>query len=220
MDISKMQWGPDVSHYHPVKDWIAFANSGATFFAAKATEGAHTVDATFEAHRDRFREHCQHFALGVWYHFFHCEKDPTAQAEHFSRVVGPMGPREMLCLDFETKSYSNVDPASLLAHGLAWLEQFYTRLDEVQGACARRLIYTSDRHWLVLGNRAWERSASIGLWTARYFPTEAREPDRLPRPWDRWSILQYTDGDAGPHRDVQGIGFCDCNVLAPGFPVG
>lgn len=219
MDFTKMRWGVDVNGYHPVKDWAKFAASGARFFGAKATEGAHTVDATFERHRDGFRAHAESFDLAVWYHFFHCEKDPGAQAELLAATVGTLGPKERLCCDFEEKGYSKVEPAALLAHGIGWLETFFARLDAL-GILAgtRPMIYTSARHWIALGNHVWQRAASIDLWTARYFPREVREPDKLPRPWPTWAVLQYTDGNNGPHRDVPGVGLCDCDVLADGFP--
>lgn len=212
MDISTMEWGPDVSHFHPVRDWPAFAASGATFFGTKATEGTHTVDSYFEFHRDGFRRHCSSFRMGVYYHFFHCEKDPSTQAEFLIRTVGDLRPNERLCCDFEEKSYSNVEAQALLFHGLAWLEDFFARLDELMPNM-RPLIYTSARHWRAIGDQMWPRAARMDLWVPRYNDS-ATPPDELPRPWSDWSVFQFTDGNAGPHRDVPGIGFCDCNVFA------
>jgi len=121
MDISQMPWGPDVSHWKPVRDWVALAASGATFFGAKATEGAHAVDDQFERHRDGFRANCPSFTMAIWYHFFHAETDPSTQAEHFADVVGPLQPRERLCCDFEGKSYSSVPLPQMRAFGLRYL---------------------------------------------------------------------------------------------------
>jgi GH25 family lysozyme M1 (1,4-beta-N-acetylmuramidase) len=215
MDITQMEWGPDVNHWHPVRDWSSLGPSDATFFGAKATEGAHTVDDQFEQHRDGFRAHCDSFTAAVWYHFFHAEKDSVTQAEHFADVVGPLEPRERLCCDFEGMSYKNVD-LGLMRHGLQYLEAFYARLDSL-GVLAgtRPLIYTSAQHWQAIGNPAWARAASIDLWTARYFPGTPKAPDVLPSPWPSWSVLQYSDGNNGVVREVPGVGLCDVNVLAP-----
>ena len=210
--IDGKTWGPDVSQWRPVKDWEALATSGPTFFGAKATEGAHFVDNTFAAHRSGFRARPE-FTVGVWYHFFHCEKSPEAQAELLAATVGELQPRERLCLDFESKSYLAIDPAVMRAHGLEYLEAFFARLDSLAVlAGTRPLIYTSDRHWDAIGNPAWERAAEIDLWVPRYHDPP-KEPDRLPSPWSQWTAFQWTDGDAGVHFPVAGVGLCDVNVI-------
>jgi GH25 family lysozyme M1 (1,4-beta-N-acetylmuramidase) len=218
MDISQMPWGPDLNHYHPVRSWDKLCSSGATLFGAKATEGVHTVDDQFEFHRDGFRANCPKFTMAIWYHFFHAEKSPVSQAEHFADVVGEIGPRERLCCDFEGVSYARVDPKVMLAHGLDYLEAFYARLGSL-GALggSRPLIYTSAQHWRAIGNPAWSRAASMDLWVPRYHLPDPQAPDELPRPWATWQILQYTDGDKGIHQDVPGCGFVDCNVVAGGM---
>lgn len=214
MDISKMPWGPDVSHWHPVRNWEAFAASGATFFGAKATEGAHTVDVQFEHHRDGFRKYCGGFTMAVWYHMLHVEKDPVTQAEHFADVVCPLGPRERLCCDFEGVSYRSVAPETIRLQGLRYLEIFYARLGSLGVLAGRRpLIYTSDQHWQAIGDPAWPRADGIDLWVPRYAP-DPKPPEKLPSPWATWQVLQYTDGSSGIHREIPGIGFCDTNVLA------
>ena len=217
MHITGMAWGPDVNSYHPVNDWQALVAAGATFFGAKATEGATYVDKTFTAHRDGFRANCPAFTMAVWYHFFRADRDPVVQAEHFAKTVGELEPRERLCCDFEGKSYEHVDVRSLRTRGLRMLESFYARLSSlgVIGG-ARSMIYTSDQHWQVIGNPAWRRASGIDLWVPRYHSPEPKAPDRLPSPWKTWSVLQYTDGNSGIHRDVPGVGLCDCNVLAAG----
>jgi GH25 family lysozyme M1 (1,4-beta-N-acetylmuramidase) len=216
MDIAGLEWGPDVNGWWPVLDWEKLAASGATFFAAKACEGAHTVDHHFEAHRDGFRQHCGTFTRAVWYTMFHFEKDPAAQADLLARTVGELGPRETLCCDFEGTSYGKVAPSIVTAHGLSYLEAFYARLDVlgVLPAGVRPMIYTSNRHWLAIGNPAWERAEKIDLWVPRYASPEPKEPKVLPKPWRSWTVLQWTDNDTGISAPVPGIGRCDVNVLA------
>jgi len=221
MDITQLEWGPDVNSYHPVKDWHALATSGSTFFAAKATEGAHTVDQTFQRHRDGVRAFGATFATVVYYHFFHAEKSPEDQANLITDTVGALAANERLCCDFEGRSYLDadskwrVDPAVMRSHGLDMLERFYATL-EAHGMLANRgLIYTSAQHWRAIGNPAWSRATDLDLWVPRYHLPDPEAPDVLPAPWPTWSVLQYTDGNQGIHRDVPGVGLCDVNVVAP-----
>jgi GH25 family lysozyme M1 (1,4-beta-N-acetylmuramidase) len=214
MDVSTYPWGPDVNSYHPVSDWEAFSKSGATFFAAKATEGENYVDKTFIGHRDGFREHCGSFTLAIWYHFFSLKRNPMKQAEHLADLVGPLGKGETLCCDFEGKAYDGLDPRFVSDNGLRFLEVFYSRLDSL-GVVKNVVpfIYTSHRHWVAIGSPVWSRAETMKLWVPRYAP-EPKAPKKLPNPWASWSVLQYTDGNSGVHRDVPGVGLCDCNVVA------
>lgn len=205
-------WGPDVSHYAPVHDWDALTASGATFLGAKASEGVHTVDGTFLANLAQFRARPS-FTRGVWYHLFHCTKDPTEQADLLMSMVGALKLREQLCLDFERASYLNIDADALRRHGLDWIEAFFARLDQV-GALGntRGVVYTSKADWDSIGNPTWDRAASLDLWIPRYCKPP-KEPDALPGPWAGWSIFQFTDGKDGVPVPVPGIGLCDVNVL-------
>jgi GH25 family lysozyme M1 (1,4-beta-N-acetylmuramidase) len=207
------QWGVDVSHWVPVRYWDALADSGATFFAAKATEGAYTIDPSFAHHRDGFRERDE-FTMGVWYHFLLCGKDPAAQAELFARTVGALQPRERICLDFEAGSYNNIDPAVLAKHGVEFLEAFFLELDAIGLAAGTRpLVYTHAASWAAIGNPAWPRAQEIDLWAARYHDPPA-PPASLPAPWKEWTVWQWTDNQTGVKWPVPGVGSCDVDVLA------
>jgi GH25 family lysozyme M1 (1,4-beta-N-acetylmuramidase) len=215
VDITTMPWGPDVSHYHPVKDWEAFNRSGATFFAAKATEGEHAVDQKFEYHREGYRTYCSSFTVCVWYHFFRMDRDPVNQAEHLVESVGDLGTAETLCCDFEGGSYDKIAPSLVRANGLKFLDSFYRRLLSLGLLYADRpLLYTSYRHWEAIGNPTWDLASDVDLWVPRYNAVP-QPPDKLPKPWIDWKVLQYTDGDAGVHKNVDGVGLCDCNVFKP-----
>lgn len=208
-------WGPDVSKWRLVSDWGALAASGATFFGAKATEGVRTVDPTFAENLEGFRSRPE-FVMGVWYCFLHCEKSPADQAELLARTVGGLQPRERLCLDFEGKSYLTIEPKIMSMHGLDYLEEFYARLDTlgILGG-SRPLIYTSARHWDAIGNPSWARADQVDLWVPRYHKPPL-EPVRLPSPWKKWTVFQWTDGDQGERFQVPGIGLCDVNVVSDG----
>lgn len=211
--VDGKQWGPDVSHFRPVRDWDALGKSGATFFAAKATEGLQHVDPTFAAHRAGIRERPE-FSTVVYYHFLRCEKSPQDQADFFARTVGPLQPRERLCLDFEDKSYEALDVDVVCHHGLEYLEAFFARLEQIGATYGSRpLIYTSARHWDAIDRPAWSRASQLDLWVPRYCDPP-KEPARLPAPWSSWSIFQWTDGKDGVHFNVPGIGLCDVSVLA------
>jgi GH25 family lysozyme M1 (1,4-beta-N-acetylmuramidase) len=214
LDITSMEWGPDVSSYRPVKDWRALETSGATFFAAKATEGVHMVDQTFARHSNGIRTIGPAFKMVVYYHFFHAEKSPEDQADNFASAVGELAENERVCCDFEGKSYAAVDPWTIRTHGIEFLDRFYAVLEDRGLLANRGLIYTSAQHWRAIGNPAWSRSSSIDLWVPRYHSPDPKGPDVLPAPWPTWSVLQYTDGDKGIHREVPGIGLCDVNVVS------
>jgi GH25 family lysozyme M1 (1,4-beta-N-acetylmuramidase) len=223
MDISQLRFGPDVNGYWPVRDWGKLVATGATFFGAKACEGAHTVDCSFAGHRDGFRQHFGADARAVWYTMFHCEKDPSAQAELLADTVGPLDPRETLCCDFEGTSYAKLAPDIVHAHGLQYLEAFYARLDSLgvlKGA--RPMIYTSARHWQMMGSPDWDRAAEIDLWVPRYHSPDPCPPDVLPKPWAQagWTVLQWTDNKTGIHAPLDGVGACDMNVLSSGTCTG
>jgi len=212
-------WGPDISKWDPVKDWGALAASGARFFGAKATEGTSYTDPTFKANKLGFRQ-SPNFTIGVYYAFLHIEKSPKDQADLLIKAVGDLEPRERLCADFETKSYENVDPDVVKRHGLEYLDQFYAHLDAsgiLNGS--RPLLYTSYRHWLVIGNPTWERAKFVDLWVPRYHMPNPMPPDKLPAPWANWKVFQWTDGGEPPrgtgiYHNVPGIGCCDVNFVA------
>lgn len=212
-------WGPDVSKWRPIKDWGALVASGARFLGAKVCEGVNTTDPTFKSVMDRFRKESA-FAMGVYYSFIHFEKSPESQAELLLSLVGTqLDPRERLCVDFESKSYEGVEPRVVKQHGLGYLNRFFDVLDAA-GALngPKPMIYTSFRHWLVMGDPAWERAEDIELWVPRYHKPNPLPPDRLPAPWGSWKVFQWTDGggpgSSGIYHNVPGIGCCDVNFVA------
>lgn len=193
--------GVDTSHWKPVRDWTLLYKSGVRFVGAKATEGATYLDPTFKLHRDAFR--ASDMLLGVWYHFAR-PGDPRAQAERFMDAVGPLGPRERLCLDLEGSG-----PTERPQDALEWLDTFYTTL--MGGACSDRrpLIYTSKRIWRTLGNPVWALAQEIDLWVPRY----SRLEPELPVPWSNYLIWQYSDGEQPEPIITPGVGKCDRNMF-------
>jgi lysozyme len=182
-------WGPDVSHWHPVTSWSDLVASGASLFAAKATEGDGNTDPAFAAHQGGAR--AQPFTLCVWYHLAR-QGDPQEQAKRFLDVVGPLGANERLALDTERSSYVDA----------RWINAFFDELPSDR----RPILYTSNAVWAGMGYPPFPRASGVDLWLPRY--GSAAEPV-IPPPWDHWTFWQHTQG-----AEVPGIqGPCDCNVF-------
>lgn len=183
-------WGPDVSHWRPVASWSDLVASGASFFAAKATEGEGNTDPTFAAHQGGAR--AQPFALCVWYHLAR-QGDPQVQAERFLSAVGPLADNERLALDTERSSFVDA----------RWIGAFLDCLPTDR----RPILYTSNAVWQGMGNPPFPRASGVDLWLPRY--GSAAEPV-IPAPWNAWSIWQHSQS-----TEVPGIqGPCDTNLLA------
>lgn len=191
--------GIDVNHYHRIADFVAMQEADLSFVGVKATEANHTVDKNLVYHRDGLRK--LPLDLVVYYHFARTGS-PVKQAEHLINAVGPLAPNERFALDLEVLP---APPESVLQ----WVDEFYARLARSY-AGMRQLIYTSARIWEAFGNPTWNRD-SVDLWAPRYNAT-GTEP-RLPKPWKKWTIWQYTDGgEHGPDYSCPGVGSCDANV--------
>jgi lysozyme len=190
--------GIDVSHWKPVVDWSAVEASGVSFVGVKATEGRTAVDSKLRAHRNGFRQ--QPFLLGVYYHFAR-SGSARDQADRLLDNVGVLQPHERLALDFE------VVPTAAPEDGLAWIAQFFARLDTTY-ADRRHILYTSKRLWRMIGDPEWPGAANVDLWCPRY--NAAGVEPSLPKPWKNWSIWQWTDGDY-PEHVTPGVGRCDAN---------
>lgn len=210
--------GLDVSHYHPVLDWGALTSptnyaagfAAPTFICVKATEGNSVVDPKLREHREGFR--ASSMLLGIYYHFAR-SGNPRVQATRFMDVVGPLDPRERLCLDLE------VAPAKGPEAVRDWVADFYSVIMRSDGLSfdRRPFIYTSERAWRELaGNQTWVAgSMDVDLWAPRY-NNAGREP-LLPPPWANrgWRVWQWTDGQEPPH-ELPGVGECDGSVWSGG----
>jgi len=92
--------GIDVSGWQGTVDWGAVRRSGRLFAFAKATEGATFVDDTFARNRQGMA--ASGLTLRGFYHFARPDRNtPAAEASHFLRTVGPLGPGEVPVLDLE-----------------------------------------------------------------------------------------------------------------------
>ena len=93
-------YGIDVSSWQGPVDWGAVRRSGRLFAFAKATEGQTFVDSRFAANRAGMAG--AGMALRGFYHFARPDRNSAAaEASHFLRTVGPLGPGEVAVLDLE-----------------------------------------------------------------------------------------------------------------------
>src|ERR1051325_6291481 len=86
----------DIFHYDDPIDFGKVADAGIVAVIAKATEGATVVDSAYLKFK---RTAATYNFLWGSYHFG-TSADPTAQVEHYLKVVRPED-AELICLDFE-----------------------------------------------------------------------------------------------------------------------
>lgn len=173
--------GVDVSQYQREPDFAACASAGYSFAIAKATEGAGWTDKTFARNWQAIR------AAGLIrgaYHFGRPASDPIKQADHFAKVMGPLGPGDLPpALDLE--AHDDLKPLALVEWTIAFLEH----IEAITGRWP--MLYTGPGFWqrrLKPAGDAALKLTSWPYWTAQYH--ERPEPDA--RPWARWTIWQHS----------------------------
>jgi lysozyme len=175
--------GLDVSHFQKTVDWPRVAAAGKVFSYIKASEGALTPDAFFEANR---RQASKSKIIVGAYHLFHPGKPVADQVTLFVGKVGTIEPGELPpVLDLEVpdewKAIAKADRIKLV---LAWLQQVEQKLS------VRPIIYAGpDFVESILGSDL--QLAKYRLWLADY----ALQPD-FPDPWSDWTFWQFTDRGA------------------------
>lgn len=172
--------GIDVSGWQGTVDWGAVQRSGRQFAFAKATEGATFVDRTFAANRLGMQG--AGLTLRGFYHFARPDRNPpAAEAAHFLRTVGPLGPGEVAVLDLEVGS------------GLPGIGDWAAEwLGLVHQATGRLPILYSFQSYLEAIPTS--RLTQYPLWIAWWGDDNAVVPATPPRTdrWSRWTWWQYT----------------------------
>lgn len=196
--------GPDVSHYQGPVDWSRVKAAGAGFGIAKATEGTGYLDDQFASNWRGSK--AAGIAVRGAYHFGHPAVDPTAQAQHFVRAVGPVGRGEFLVLDIEDATAELVAAgnwsARTQADVAAWCVAFTTEAMKLANIRQNKMwIYTGAYFWR---DDAGGSAALAGhpLWVAAY----TASPPAVPGWPAGWSMWQYSDKGSWP--GVNGDG-CD-----------
>lgn len=177
----------DLHHHDGTFDLVAARAAGLVALVHKATEGKDFRDKGFVGAVDAAR--AAGLEVGA-YHFASASAPGQAQADFFLATVGTRA--ALLALDFER------NPGSAGTMKLTEAAAFVRRVHERTGRWP--LFYAGLSH---LSGEVARASADVlatlahcPLWLAAYGPN----PLRLvpPRPWERWSLQQYTNGAAGP----------------------
>lgn len=171
--------GVDVSNWQGPVDWGAVVRSGRPFAFAKATEGATFVDAQFGANRTGMAG--AGLVLRGFYHFARPDRNTAvAEAAHFLRTVGPLGPGEVAVLDLE------VAPSQTVGD---WAAEWLGIVAQATGRTP--LLYSYQAY---LYSIPTSRLTQYPLWVASWGDNDGHLPAAQPRTdrWSRWSFWQYT----------------------------
>ena len=172
--------GIDVSGWQGQVDWGAVQRSGRIFGFAKATEGATFVDRTFGANRAAMGQ--AGLVLRGFYHFARPDRNTAAaEAAHFLRTVGPLGPGEVAVLDLEVNS-------GLPGIG-DWAAEWLGRVHHATGRLP--VIYSYQSYLYEIPT---SRLTPYPLWVAAWGDDNGLVPTTQPRTdrWSRWTFWQYT----------------------------
>lgn len=189
--------GIDVSGWQGAVDWGAVKRSGRLFAFAKATEGQTFVDKTFAANRLGMAG--AGFALRGFYHFARPDRNTAAaEAAHFLRTVGPLGPGEVAVLDLE------VAPSQTVGD---WAAEWLALV--AKGTGRTPVLYSFQSY---LYSVPTARLTAYPLWIAAWGNDDGTVPSSPPRTdrWSRWTWWQYTS-----KATVPGVaGTVDDNIFA------
>jgi len=177
--------GIDVSSWQGPIDWGTVRRSGRLFAFAKATEGQTFVDNTFAANRAGMAG--AGMVLRGFYHFARPDRNSAAaEASHFIRTVGPLGPGEVAVLDLEVASGPGVGD---------WAAEW---LGLVAKATGRTPILYSYESYLY--RVPTSRLTQYPLWLASYGANDGAIPGSSPKTdrWSRWTWWQYTSNAIVP----------------------
>ena len=171
--------GVDVSGWQGQVDWLAVQRSGRMFAFAKATEGATFIDRTFSANRAAMGQ--AGLVLRGFYHFARPDRNTAAaEAAHFLRTVGPLGPGEVAVLDLE------VTPGPGIGD---WAAEWLGRVH--QGTGRVPLLYSYQSYLYEIPT---SRLTQYPLWVAAWGDDNGLVPATPPKTdrWSRWTFWQYT----------------------------
>jgi lysozyme len=177
--------GVDVSNWQGQVDWAAVRRSGRLFAFAKATEGQTFVDRSFVS--NRLGMAASGMVLRGFYHFARPDRNSAAaEAAHFLRTVGPLGPGEVAVLDLEVAPGPGVGD---------WAAEW---LGLVARATGRMPILYSYQSYLYSVPTA--RLTQYPLWVAAWGDNDGSIPTSGPRTdrWSRWTWWQYTSNATVP----------------------
>jgi len=177
--------GIDVSSWQGPVDWATVRRSGRLFAFAKATEGQTFVDSTFAANRAGMAG--AGMALRGFYHFARPDRNSAAaEASHFLRTVGPLGPGEVPVLDLEVAAGPGVGD---------WAAEWLALV--AKGTGRTPILYSYQSY---LYSVPTNRLTQYPLWIAAYGVNDGAIPASLPMTdrWSQWTWWQYTSNALVP----------------------
>lgn len=163
---------PDISAYQPDIDWPTLRRT-TNIVAIKVSEGIGLIDPSFHDHK--LGAEAQNFDEIWYYHFAHPDlgNTPQAEANFFMSVLGPIGPRDRVFLDYELDSGLST---------AAWAREW---LVTVQAAYKRAGIYS---YLAFIPEHLQDPALSAyPLWLAAYGAKPA-----CPAPWKEYLAWQFT----------------------------
>jgi GH25 family lysozyme M1 (1,4-beta-N-acetylmuramidase) len=191
--------GVDISHFQSgALDYAAGMRAGVDWLYHKGTEGATYADPLYGRRRSEAQKAGLPFGA---YHFARPAKgDADTEAVHFLSTAKPLRGDLIPMLDLE-------DAGGLSRAELTlWVRTFVRNIERSVGV--KPIIYTpfdlDDSHGCM-------------LWVARY--NDRNEPPRVPKPWQRWDVRQFSNGQFGVPDQVAGFGRVDLNTMRDGLTV-
>jgi lysozyme len=195
--------GFDLSHFQDEHiDYAAAKRAGAKFLYHKATEGTSFVDVNYSRRRAEAKSAGLLFGA---YHFARPTRvNAAAEARHFLAVAKPKPGDLIPVLDLETRGAGH---AVLTTPELTkWVADWFAVVHKAIGV-ERGMLYTPfDLNSVPKGTR---------LWVARY--SDSNASPRVPKPFKRFTVRQFSDGRFGVPDSVPGVGHVDINHLRDGF---
>ncbi|WP_158218837.1 glycoside hydrolase family 25 protein [Roseateles aquatilis] len=196
----------DLSHLHTDLDLPVARDAGLVGLLHKATQGATFTDPAWS---DRARQARDLGLLLGAYHF--CTNEPVeAQLDHFLGVLRVTGCEGVLpCLDWE--------PNPIAAQGTMTQASLVALIDRFHDSTGLYPVLYGG-YWMLQALSTRQPLGHIGqcpLWQGFYSSAFGWLSDI----WERWTLLQYTDGHFGPRpRDFPGLGAVDRDTFNGTLP--
>ena len=170
---------PDLSHYHPVRDWSK-AKANCPFMISKATQGTNYMDPSLES----FIKGCEGNAIPYWLYAYLTRGDELSQAKFLvESCKGKVGSYFVgYALDVEAGNTApNVKSA----------------LDYLAGLGGKTMVYTMYAQYDMYKNIITSRPADCAFWEARYGKDDGTyKPEYAPH--STADLHQYTSMGSCP----------------------
>jgi GH25 family lysozyme M1 (1,4-beta-N-acetylmuramidase) len=200
---------PDVSHWSGAVDFNKMKSAGAAAVYAKASQFA--VDDTFAANWKNAKGILPRGA----YHYMDWHISELTQAKMFTDAMGGDWGELPPALDLEqSPALFGLQPN--IVQSKVW--NFLQAVEKTTGHVP--MVYVGYYYWvewMTPTNPTW---AKYPLWLAWY---AAESVIKVPPPWTKWSMWQYTGNGNGPQYGTHGLSldmsYCDDLSSLLGVPV-